>query len=647
MVKKTLTLKESELAELITITATNIVREQDDMYYPDPNQPIITDRDSPAYHDKENKSFRDLEQKTVTSDVYQFTLYWYFRCNKVKKIFNNTTEAIDCTQSLMNKNSRDYYHRYKTQVALLWGELDKEVTYILSDWIGSMPYTSEDTKYQYKTINVGDDTLGIGVTKTVYEIVEKFGWKIWEPATGMAMGPLDQKPYAYGHWKIIYHICNKISTGTKLTPYEYKILGGEDYGLSGGRYKDKIIDCLEDNGAELSDSWFDYHIVLDLIAIILYIIGAIGTASSWTGVGAIIAAVALPLAMIIEFGNGLSYILVDDEPNYFLAGLTWCFMALPVFQLAKGPIKGITKTLSTAFKKGGLTLLTKTFKSLSKADKIIFKNFMEEFPGLKSAAKTGASAVTSAVKKIDAGIKAINGYWGTAWLVRQLQWIKSYILKPIKFGCTMLLQMAVILTAWDPASTGGVFRFLGTKFGADSFDSFADYLDQLSKDGIGGYSLFKMLLREYGSPKGVITTTKMNCNGEEYQWLAVANTYKNESPTEHYAEGDLEEAIWTAWKKGWRPGYGPYWDTQTMAQTHLNRKEIKDELALRILDEYTTILNHKSEVLEHEFGGKEEWANIVKDLECSRFIEEYEKENSDFELTLTIINDIKEDLGIK
>ena len=41
-------LKESELTELIKTTTTNIIREQeDDMYYPDPNQPIITDRSPP------------------------------------------------------------------------------------------------------------------------------------------------------------------------------------------------------------------------------------------------------------------------------------------------------------------------------------------------------------------------------------------------------------------------------------------------------------------------------------------------------------------------------------------------------------------------------------------------------------------------
>ena len=114
MVKKTLLLKESELTELIKTTTTNIIREQeDDMYYPDPNQPIITDRNSPSYQSKENKSSRDVEQETAMSDVFQFTLYWFFRCTDVKKIYNNTTEAIDCSQRMMNKDSRDYYHRHK------------------------------------------------------------------------------------------------------------------------------------------------------------------------------------------------------------------------------------------------------------------------------------------------------------------------------------------------------------------------------------------------------------------------------------------------------------------------------------------------------------------------------------------------------
>ena len=43
--------------------------------------------------------------------------------------------------------------------------------------------------------------------------------------------------------------------------------------------------------------------------------------------------------------------------------------------------------------------------------------------------------------------------------------------------------------------------------------------------------------------------------------------------------------------------------------------------------------------------GQEEWANIVKYLECSTFIKEYSQNNDDFTLTLMTIEDLLEDLG--
>tara|TARA_R100001377_G_scaffold56761_2_gene33790 strand:- start:2875 stop:4437 length:1563 start_codon:yes stop_codon:yes gene_type:complete len=438
-------------------------------------------------------------------------------------------------------------------------------------------------------------------------------------------------------------ICDKFLTGKKLTDSEVGKFQRDGY------IKELVMDCLEESEQDLDDNWFDYHFVLDIISILLYVIGGIGSALSWTGAGAVIAAVAFWLALVIEFGNGLSYILVDDEPNYFLAGMTWCFMAMPVFQLAKGPIKGITKSLSTSFRIGGLSSLTKSFQKLSTAKKLILQNFLKEFPGLELAAKTGLKKVNKAIKEIDKGINVIKNYWGMGWTIRQLKWIVSFILKPIKFGCTLITQIAVVLAAYDPAMVGGVFNFLGNKFNSDNFSSFGDFLNQLSADNIGGYSLFKELLRKFGDPKGVITTTKMNC-GEEYQWLQVKKAFYKESPDnfEGLSDPTLEESIWENWKKGWRPGYNLYWDSEDITNTKnalSNRRDIQVEMALRTLDSYSLILNYKNEVIEIE--GKEEWANIVKWLECSKFIEGDTHYNDDFQLTLHVIEDLLEELQIK
>tara|TARA_R110002020_G_scaffold455_4_gene2328 strand:+ start:1429 stop:2994 length:1566 start_codon:yes stop_codon:yes gene_type:complete len=436
-------------------------------------------------------------------------------------------------------------------------------------------------------------------------------------------------------------ICNKFKTGEKLTDSELSQFKMKGY------VHELVMDCLEEG--EGLDSWMDYHMVLDIISVVLYVIGGIGTAFAWTGAGAVIAAVSFYLAIVVEFGNGLSYILVDDEPDYFMAGLTWCFMLMPVMQLAKAPVKVVTKSLSTAFKTGGLTSLTKTFYNLTTAQKVLLQDLVSNFPKLKQAAKAGITKVDKTIKSFDNFIATMKGYWGTGWAIKQLQWIKKYILKPIKFGCTMLTQMAVILTAYDPSMVGGAFKFLGDKFDSDRFTSFGDYLNQLATNNISGYSVMKSLVREFGDAKGVITTTKIACNSEEYQWLQVKEAYKKQKTASGifgklsqmgYSDSEWESMIWEDWQKGWRPNYSQYWDSDKT--NHLNRGQIKDELALRILDNYKPILNYEKKVIEME--GQEEWANIVKYLECSTFIKEYSQDNDDFTLTLMIIEDLLEDL---
>tara|TARA_R110001592_G_scaffold322107_1_gene600979 strand:- start:901 stop:2109 length:1209 start_codon:yes stop_codon:yes gene_type:complete len=399
------------------------------------------------------------------------------------------------------------------------------------------------------------------------------------------------------------------------------------------------MDCLEEQ--EGLSTGMDYHLVLDIIAVLFYIVGGLGTAFAWTGFGAAVAAASFSIALVLEFGNGLSYILVDDEPDYFLAGLTWCFMLMPVLQLAKGPVKGITKSLSTAFRKGGLSSLTNSFYKLTTAQKILLQDLLTNFPGLEKAAKEGLTKINKAIKSFDNLIDDIGGYWGTGWVVKQLKWIKKYIFTPIKFGCTMLIQVVVVLTAYDPSMVGGAFKFLGDKFNSDNFTSFGDFLNKLATNNIGGYSIMKSLLRKFGDAKGVITTTKVACNSEEYEWLQVKEAYKKQQDIDaDLADSKLEDMIWKDWQKGWRPNYSQYWDSD--GKNHLNRGQIKDELALRILDDYKQILNYKKEVIEME--GEEEWANIVKYLECGTFIKEYSQDNDDFTLVLMIIEDLLEDL---
>lgn len=133
MVKNTLIVKETELVDLITTTATNIIREQD-IDWPDPTS-LVSIKDQIA----------QTGEKVAMQDVFTFAQYWYRECAPYHNYIKDD-HTTNCYLYKMSQQSRDYYNRNANAVASIFAELNKEVWWYLQEYIEAMPYTSREKK---------------------------------------------------------------------------------------------------------------------------------------------------------------------------------------------------------------------------------------------------------------------------------------------------------------------------------------------------------------------------------------------------------------------------------------------------------------------------------------------------------------------
>ena len=306
-----------------------------------------------------------------------------------------------------------------------------------------------------------------------------------------------------GYRKEAKVICDKFLTGKDLTDYELRSFEGNWY------VNELILDCLQENQPDLEEGT-SYHTVLMVLAIVFYIISALGTIMAWTGIGAVVAEAALVIATVIEFADGLGYIL-DDEPDYFMAGLTWVFMIVyPLAQAGKSVFRPITKKVSKILSQGaklGFKGGHAAFSTLTRSEKVILKGIFDKYPKIKSGLNLATKELNSKIKSVEKAYRKLRGYPGTDYTVRQLKWVVTHILKPIKVGLKLLANIILMLSAWDPQLAAGGFTWLGEKTGWDTFGSLASLFDKWAKSGIHGQSAYKAMLDWYGNPRAVITTT--------------------------------------------------------------------------------------------------------------------------------------------
>ena len=684
MVKNTLILKETELTKLIKATAENIIKEQelDSDGYPILMEPGGGSTPSIKYQiDYHNKN-----AKWANKDIWEFGKYWFVKCAPITQITNSHEEQMFCTGK-MGRESLNFFNSNRRSIAAIFTDLNREINYWLVEYMEAMPYTSkentaklnrvvleadlDDTNLSMDLAAINGFTLrdianiwGAGKEKKErpdgsYKYYEKSGLYKLNLSEGRLWTNAPNNEFKDYHYRIIRHICNKMFSGEKLTKNEFKILSGKDGFLSNGRYKERIIKCMEDRmpelGADGEDGWFDYHIVLAGIEILFYIVGLVGAAFSWTGFGVPVAAIGMWASLVVGLVDSLSYVYIDDEPDYFLAGLSACFLVMPAAKLGLKPISKITGIISKNVGKvtGNVSIkaLSSSFKTLTRTQKMFLKNFFDSHPLIVTGAKAAVKTIDEAIKAHKLAIKSLRELYGFGFLIRQIEWVIKNVFKMAKFCCKLILSLATIVTAYDPATTSGVIRFLGTKFEMDGFNGVADFLQNLADNNIGGFYLYKKLLSATGSIKGVITTTHMDCNGY-YEWLKVREAFKLESPTEWSEDEDddvsVEDALWKAWQAGWRPGYDEYFIGTKI--TSENKEQLSLELALRLWDELAQIKSYRNEFIVDEWYGPEQWEDIEPLLDCNTFLKEYFNEDgqgvSPFQTTLATIMEFLKEKGV-
>ena len=426
-------------------------------------------------------------------------------------------------------------------------------------------------------------------------------------------------------------ICDKLMTGKDLTDSDMDKLNGDTF------TSELILKCLQKNQPDLEEGT-DYHTVLMVLAIVFYVISAIGTIFAWTGVGAIVAEAALIIATVIEFADGLGYIL-DKEPDYFMAGLTWVFMIVyPLAQAGKSVFRPITKKVSKVLSQGaklGFKGAHTSFMTLTRSEKIILKNFFDEYPKIKSGLKGAINVLDGNIKTIKDAYRGMRGYPGTSWAIKQLKWVVKYILKPIKIGLRLLANLIVMLSAWDPQLASGGFTWLGEKTGWDAFDSLSSLFDSWAKTGIYGKTAYKALLDWYGNPRAVITTTPKDCSMETYSWLDTKTRYKEEFDKLGLPEEEVIDGIWEEWQKGWRPGRTVD-DVDDLLST---------ELALLNYERFYKLLDGNTNTLINLGFTKEEvdsWNKVLGS--CEAYLKAIETKDEDLQDAITYLYMFKDKL---
>ena len=428
--------------------------------------------------------------------------------------------------------------------------------------------------------------------------------------------------------KTAKEICNKVLKNIDLTDRETEILNGERY------MSELIMDCLQDNQPDLNDA-SGYHNVLMVLSIVFYVIAAIGTMFSWTGVGAYVAAASLVIATIIEFADGLGYIL-DDEPDYFMAGLTWVFMIVyPLAQAGKNVLRPITKKVSKVLSQGaklGAQGAHKSLMSLTRSEKVILRGILNEYPKIKSGVILAKNKLTSDIAVVKKAYRGLRGYPGTDFAITQLKWVVKYILKPIKVGLELVANIIFMLSLWDPQLVSGGFTWLGQKTGWDSFDTLSSLFDSWAETGMYGKTAYKVLLDEYGTPRAVITTTPKDCTMETYSWLETKILYAKEFNINIDVTKDSEgltDGIWEEWQKGWRP--------VTDISMIGNIQSV--ELALIHHDYYSKLLKRNESTLIDNGFLKEEidgWGKVLGN--CEAYMEAIKTKNKDLQDAITYLD---------
>jgi len=313
---------------------------------------------------------------------------------------------------------------------------------------------------------------------------------------------------------------------------------------AGIKYK-KGVNAAKSN----DDAWYmDKHLWADIIAAILYIVGALTSAA---GVGVIL----LAAAIIVDLVNAYWYY---EEEDYFMAGLQASFILIPGINLAyvkalpgfKQGLKGIASVANKIFSMGGDVSIKQITRKLGKETTEVIAKTLQKNPKILSTAKAGVREIDKFIKAFEKMKKYVvktNKDWLYDYLIPD--WVIASIggiIKVLKFLKQALILVVAVFTEmslYDPSVAAQILDLVG-------FESAADWFRRRPKYGL---NLWNGLLEKADNPKGVMTTTPYDCRGTVYTWDEIVGAFKAE---EKYRNRDSvsERRIWEKWTKdGWRP----------------------------------------------------------------------------------------------
>jgi len=420
MKKNTITLKQSELIELITETIIKIQEQSKDritsqeqflevikniekLYAPKDGNPtkeykkwkkkvvteLVKEQDEwpdPGSKVDINTQINDLAKTNSTSSPQSFVDYWFNKCNHpvygpVKALYNNTKQAIKCYDS-MTTVARNYKNGTQRQeIAILWNEKVKGILATISDDL--IP----------KMSSYGDTSNFTDEEKEIYKKYSIWVNELYNQANR------EELTLAESHW---------------------------------------------------------YHYVVDAISFIAYL--ACGITA---GVGCVVSVVA-------DICNALLYIYTKDD--YYMAGLQLAFAVVPAGEALK---------YEAQFLREPLTAIFKAFWTQTKIDaKIISKEIAKLTPSeLKLARKVFPKELG---RKISVNYKAAlvtaKGYYTAVPGLKAMMTVAGVLLRALALFIEMIW--------YDPEFTGGLLKLGGEFIGIEKLKSWGEVMEDWPKYGV-------------------------------------------------------------------------------------------------------------------------------------------------------------------
>jgi len=288
------------------------------------------------------------------------------------------------------------------------------------------------------------------------------------------------------------------------------------------------------------------HLILDIVAAIAYIAGAI---TSVAGVGLIL----ISIAIVIDLFNAYLYYTEED---YFMAGLMASFIIIPFVNLAPVKLlfgKALSKVAAFAnklYKAKAIKVSAKEIvQALGRETTAAMAMMLKKNPLILKAAKSAVPKLEKIIKAFTQfinWIKKANSKWYYDWIIPD--WViyalgkLKGMLKFVKATIKLVVMILAEMMMYDPSVVGTIADWVGFPGSvADWFNTKPKYL----------LALWSNTLAVAGNKRGAMTTTPYDCNKRVYTWDDITIAFKRDYPNR---PSTSERRIWEKWTEdNWRP----------------------------------------------------------------------------------------------